>query len=155
MALDEVSSSSSSSLSMASSSSVSPSSILDCMISLNVCFFTLSVGFVFKPTDRELIFVRRDIRSSNELSSSPDDPPSINIPFFCGNSSLETSAGRAGMAISWPSLDFERKEDDICDGEKPCTTLPDLMRPPEETLVSEPRCSLRLSLLLLSAVAVD
>ncbi len=76
------------------------------------------------------------------------------MPFFCGSSSLPTCVDLAGMAISWPSFDFERKEDDICEGEKPCTTLPDLIRPPEETLVSEPRCSLRLSVLLLSAVAV-
>lgn len=36
-------------------------------------------------------------------------------------------------------MDFDRSDEDICDGEKPCIMLADLVRPPDETLVSDPR----------------
>jgi hypothetical protein len=41
-------------------------------------------------------------------------------------------------------LGFDRSDEDNCDGEKPCIMLADLVRPPDETLLSDPRSLLPL-----------
>ena len=87
------------------------------------------------------------MRSSKELSSSPDEPPSVNMPpFFFKGDGLRWSWG----LILWGSganLGCDRYEEEIWDGENPCTTLGDLIRcgregrmPEEETLVSDASC---------------
>lgn len=75
IALSETSSSSS--LSNTSSSPTPPSTIV-----LASTSSLKEVCFRFRPSDNELRDARCEIRSSKELSSSPDDPPSKNIPPF-------------------------------------------------------------------------
>ena len=68
----------------------------------------------------------------------------MNMPGFFCTSSLPTCWGWVGVVISWLSLDFVRSDEDICDGEKPCIMLADLVRTLDETLVSDPRSLLSL-----------
>ena len=95
------------------------------------------------------------MRSSNELSSSsPDDPPNVNMPpFFFNGDGLSCVAEREGLG-SIDSLGCDLKEDEMCDGENPRTMLVDLINsgrlgrmPEDETLVSDAlTCAVSLSL---------
>jgi hypothetical protein len=86
------------------------------------------------------------MRSSNELSSSPEDAPKINIPpFLLAPDGFGLFTVLAIMLASGVSFGFDRYDEEMCDGENPRTILGDLRRagfggrtPEEETLVSEP-----------------
>jgi hypothetical protein len=86
------------------------------------------------------------MRSSNELSSSPEDAPKINIPpFLLAADGFGWVMPLVIMLASGVSFGFDRYEEEMCDGENPRTMLGDLSRagfggrtPEEETLVSEP-----------------
>ena len=85
------------------------------------------------------------MRSSKELSSSsPEDPPNVNIPpFFLRGEGFNCVVERDGLP-SIANRGCDRKDEEIIDGEKPRTMLGDLINsgregrtPDEETLVSE------------------
>ena len=122
IALSGISSSSSDDSKTSSSSWDLLRSCLDSTSSLNDSVFFVLCGRL-RPAVEELWSVWDVILSSKELSSSsPEEPPSMNIPPFFGSSDLLDVIGLVGTGAGARCV-CERNEEEIWFGENPRTTL--------------------------------